>query len=57
MEQQLYRVVRHAVEDAILGVLGTVLLVGIAFGILVAGAQISPSDRPPGPLLSRPPLP
>lgn len=36
-EAVLYTVVRKAVEDAILGVIGTVLLVGIAFVIAYVG--------------------
>lgn len=39
-EQALYRVVRSAVEDAILGVLGTLLLLGIAaFFLWLGGAM------------------
>ncbi|SFR90368.1 hypothetical protein SAMN05216559_0784 [Halomicrobium zhouii] len=36
-EAVLYTVVRKAVEDAILGVIGTVLLVGVAFVIAYVG--------------------
>ncbi|MCU4800341.1 hypothetical protein OB920_08150 [Halobacteria archaeon HArc-gm2] len=36
-EAALYTVVRKAVEDAILGVIGTVLLVGVAFVIAYVG--------------------
>ena len=40
-EQALYRVVRSAVEDAILGVLGTLLLLAIAaFFVWVGGAML-----------------
>ena len=40
-EQALYRVVRSAVEDAILGVLGTLLLLGIAaFFAWLGGAML-----------------
>ncbi|WP_253736321.1 hypothetical protein [Halohasta salina] len=40
-EQALYRVVRSAVEDAILGVLGTLLLLGIAaFFVWLGGAMV-----------------
>jgi hypothetical protein len=35
----LYTVVRDAVKDALLDVIGTVLLVGIAFVLVIAGAQ------------------
>ncbi|MFC4449608.1 hypothetical protein [Halorussus aquaticus] len=36
-EAALYGVVREAVEDAILGVIGTLLLVGVALVIVLAG--------------------
>ena len=36
-EAAMYRVVREAVEDAILGVLGTLMLVGIGFVAVWAG--------------------
>ena len=40
-EQALYRVVRSAVEDAILGVLGTLLLLAIAaFFLWVGGTML-----------------
>ncbi|MEA1930147.1 MAG: hypothetical protein U9O06_01150 [Euryarchaeota archaeon] len=40
-EQALYRVVRSAVEDAILGVLGTLLLLAIAaFFLWLGGAML-----------------
>jgi hypothetical protein len=42
-ERALYRVVRHAVEDAILGVLGTLLLLGIAFVVVIFGARVAVS--------------
>jgi hypothetical protein len=38
-EAALYGVVRAAVEDALLDVLGTLLLVGVAFVLVVVGAQ------------------
>lgn len=46
-EGAMYVVVRKAVEDAILGVIGTLLLVGVAFalgwiGIAIAGGAESP---------------
>lgn len=39
-EARLHAVVRDAVEDAILGAIGTLLLVGIAFVLVVAGGQL-----------------
>lgn len=45
-EQAVYRAVRYAVEDAILAVLGTLLLLGVAFVLLVAGAQIATQGTP-----------
>ena len=39
-ERELYRVVRLAVEDAILGVLGTLLLLGVAAVITFTGVQL-----------------
>jgi len=38
-EAALYTVVRDAVKDALLDVIGTVLLVGIAFVLVIAGVQ------------------
>ena len=38
-EAALYRVVRAAVKDALLDVLGTLLLVGVAFVLVLAGGQ------------------
>lgn len=38
-EAALYRVVRAAVKDALLDVIGTVLLLGIAFVLVIAGIQ------------------
>lgn len=38
-EAALYRVVHAAVKDALLDVIGTLLLVGIAFVLVVAGGQ------------------
>lgn len=38
-EATLYRVVRDAVKDALLDVIGTVLLLGIAFVLVIAGIQ------------------
>lgn len=38
-EARLYRVVHAAVKDALLDVIGTLLLVGIAFVLVVAGGQ------------------
>lgn len=40
-EAALYGVVRKAVEDAILGAIGTVLLVGVAFVVVATGASIA----------------
>jgi hypothetical protein len=39
-EASLYTVVRDAVEDALLDVIGTLLLVGVAFVLVVAGGQV-----------------
>lgn len=39
-EAQLYAVVRDAVEDALLSVIGTLLLLGIAFVLVLAGGQV-----------------
>ena len=39
-EEELYRIIRLAVEDAILGVLGTLLLLGIATVIILVGVQM-----------------
>ena len=48
-EATLYRVVRAAVEDALLDVLGTLLLVGVAFVLVVAGGQaVAGSDSAAG---------
>jgi hypothetical protein len=38
-EAALYTVVREAVKDALLDVIGTLLLVGVAFVLVVAGGQ------------------
>jgi len=38
-ETALYTVVRDAVKDALLDVIGTVLLLGIAFVLVIAGIQ------------------
>ncbi|MFB6122056.1 MAG: hypothetical protein ABEJ78_01175 [Haloferacaceae archaeon] len=38
-EARLHAVVRDAVEDALLGVVGTLLLVAVAFVLVVAGVQ------------------
>jgi hypothetical protein len=38
-EAALYTVVREAVKDALLDVIGTLLLVGIAFVLVAAGGQ------------------
>ena len=38
-ETALYAVVRDAVKDALLDVIGTLLLVGIAFVLVIAGIQ------------------
>jgi len=40
-EGALYVVIRKAVEDAILGVIGTLLLVGLAFALLWSGMVIA----------------
>lgn len=37
----LYTVVRDAVKDALLDVIGTLLLVGIAFVLVATGAQVA----------------
>ncbi|WP_135366352.1 hypothetical protein [Halosimplex halophilum] len=37
-EERLYEIVHDAVEDAVLGVVGTLLLLGIGFVFLVSGA-------------------
>ena len=39
-ERELYRIVRLAVEDAILGVLGTILLLGVAAVVALTGVRI-----------------
>lgn len=39
-ERAMYLVVRHAVEDAILGVLGTLMLLGIGFVVIWAGGTL-----------------
>jgi hypothetical protein len=46
-EQALYKVVRSAVEDAILGVLGTILLLGIAVFLVWAGGALLISEASP----------
>ncbi|WP_313692645.1 hypothetical protein [Halorarum halobium] len=46
-EAALYLVVREAVEDAILGVLGTLLLVGVAFVLIWAGVVSAMSAGAP----------
>lgn len=40
-EAALYAVVRRAVEDALLGVIGTVLLVGVAVVLVLVGVAIA----------------
>lgn len=40
-EQELYAVIRKAVEDAILGVIGTLLLLGVALALIWAGIAIA----------------
>lgn len=45
-EVALYGVVRKAVEDAILGAVGTILLVGVAFVLVLVGATTA--VRTPG---------
>lgn len=40
-EAALYGIVRGAVEDALLSVIGTVLLIGTAFVIVAIGAQVA----------------
>lgn len=47
-EAVLYRVVRDAVKDALLDVIGTVLLLGIAFVLVIAGIQAVFSSISPG---------
>lgn len=39
-EEELYVVIREAVEDAMLGVIGTLLLVGIAFVLVYTGGAL-----------------
>ena len=46
-EAALYVVVREAVEDAILGVIGTLLLVGIAFVMVWSGVVAATSTGTP----------
>lgn len=47
-EAAMYRVVREAVEDAILGVLGTLMLVGIGFvAVWAGGTALVQSQTPP----------
>jgi hypothetical protein len=46
-EAALYRVVRRAVEDAILGVLGTLLLLAVAFVIVSAGFSLAVGSLSP----------
>jgi len=47
-EAAMYRVGREAVEDAILGVLGTLVLVGIGFvAVWVGGTALVHSQTPP----------
>jgi hypothetical protein len=40
-EQELYVVIRKAVEDAIMGVIGTLLLLGVALVLVWAGIAIA----------------
>jgi hypothetical protein len=47
-EQAVYRAVRYAVEDAILAVLGTLLLLGVALVLVAAGAQVATRGTPTG---------
>lgn len=47
---QLYYVVRRAVEDAILGVIGTLLLVGVAFVLVWFGSTVATSAYETSPL-------
>lgn len=44
-EAALYLVVRRAVEDALLGVIGTLLLVGTALVVVVVGASVAVQAR------------
>ena len=44
----LYRAVRDAVKDALLDVIGTLLLLGIAFVLVIAGIQAVFSSLSPG---------
>lgn len=48
-EELLYAIIREAVEDALLGVIGTLLLVGIGFVLIWVGvvALASPGDAGP----------
>lgn len=45
-ERAVYRAVRYAVEDAILAVLETLLLLGIALVLVAAGAQVATAGTP-----------
>lgn len=46
-EATLYFVVRNAVEDALLSVVGTLLLVGVAFVVIVLGGSLLLSSVSP----------
>lgn len=51
-EAALYSVVRAAVKDALLDVLGTLLLVGVAFVLVATGGRMAvASDATPGVVL------
>lgn len=46
-EAALYRVIHAAVKDALLDVIGTLLLVGIAFVVVVVGGRVLLSSATP----------
>lgn len=47
-DRRLYRIIRNAVEDAIRGVLGTLLLLGTAAFFLLLGGNMLLVGSPPG---------
>ena len=51
-EAALYIVVRDAVKDALLDVIGTLLLVGVAFVLVIAGVQAVFSSVSPGTIVT-----
>lgn len=51
-EDRLYRIVHDAVEDAVLGAVGTILLVGVAFVLVWTGvAVVLQNESPAGAVL------